>query len=131
MLSMTTILEKQTTPTPANMADVQPKYFMPAHETAQPADDKRTMNLGRVATTVEDNRLTVTEQPNLNAMNPENFAKQAELQTAALVDNVNNEKVSAELGGTSIVTGEWDNKNDILPEGLDLGEPDNDEVDNQ
>lgn len=47
--------------------------------------------------TREENQLTVIEQPNLQALNPEQFVKEAELNTAAVVDTENDDKVSKEL----------------------------------
>lgn len=130
------MLEKPTVnvPTPAVMANVDPALRRgDMYELPKLPTDKVQAELGAVATR-EENRLTVTEQPNLQALNPEQFVQNAELQTAAVVDTENDEKVSNELDGFSVVDStrvESSENVDELPEGLDLGEPDNDEVDNQ
>lgn len=136
MISMTTMLEKPTenVPTPAVMANVDPALSRgDMYELPKLPTDTIQAELGAVATR-EENRLTVTEQPNLNALNPEQFAKAAELNTAAAVDTVNDDKVSNELDGFSVVDGtqaESHEDVDDLPEGLDLGAPDDNEVVNQ
>ncbi|MDQ5982231.1 MAG: hypothetical protein QG549_228 [Patescibacteria group bacterium] len=136
MLSMTTMLEKPTVnvPTPAVMANVDPALSRgDMYELPKLPTDKIQAELGAVATR-EENQLTVIEQPNLQALNPEQFVKEAELNTAAVVDTENDDKVSKELDGFTVVDGTQEVSSadvDELPEGLDLGEPDNDEVVNQ
>lgn len=136
MLSMTTMLEKPTVnvPTPAVMANVDPVLRRgDMFELPKLPTDKVQAELGAVATR-EENRLTVTEQPNLQALNPEQFAQEAAVNTTAVVDKENDDKVSNELDGFTVVDGTQETASadvDELPEGLDLGEPDNDEVVNQ
>lgn len=137
MLSMTTMLEKPTVPTPKNMTNVQPKYFLSAEKKELPPDTfDRPVALGKLA--LEDYRDADKEK--LNAVvDPTLNDRKAEAAKATLNRDIEDETVREELfRGFQIKNSTQpevpiDEYHDEITDDLkvDLGDPDDDDVDNK